>query len=50
MLVRNAIPRGSMCFRFLMFSLSGACELIFIICFIASWICVVMSVMLYPCI
>ena len=26
-LVRNAIPRGPMCFRCLMFSLSGPCEL-----------------------
>ena len=29
MLVRNASPRGSMCFRCLMFSLSGPCELLF---------------------
>ena len=36
MLVRNASPRGPMCFRCLMFSLSGPCEL-FLICFIASW-------------
>ena len=27
MLVRNASPRGPMCFRCLMFSLSGLCEL-----------------------
>ena len=26
MLVRNASPRGPMCFRWLMFSLSGLCE------------------------
>ena len=29
MLVRNA--------RYLMFSLSGPCELLFLLCFIASW-------------
>ena len=28
MLVRNVSPRGPMCFRFLMFSLSGPCELL----------------------
>ena len=27
-LVRNASPRGSMCFRCLIFSLSGHCELL----------------------
>ena len=37
MLVRNASPRGPMCFRCLMFSLSGPRELLFLICFIASW-------------
>ena len=47
MLVRNASPRGPMCFRCLMFSLSGPCELL---CLIASWTWVVVSVMLYPCI
>ena len=26
MLVRNASPRGLMCFRYLIFSLSGPCE------------------------
>ena len=52
MLLRNASPRGSMCFSFRcrMFSLSGPCELLFLICFIASWTLVVVSVMLYPCI
>ena len=29
MLVRNASPRGPRCFRCLMFSLSGPCELLF---------------------
>ena len=28
-LVRNASPRGPMCFRCLIFNLSGACELLF---------------------
>ena len=28
MLVRNAIPRGHMCFRCQMFSLSGTCKLL----------------------
>ena len=50
MAVSNTIPRGPMCFRCLMFSLSGPCELLFFICCIASWTCVVVSVMLYPCI
>ena len=30
-------PRGPMCFRCLMFNLSGPCELLFLLCFIASW-------------
>ena len=46
MLVRNASPRGPICFRCLMFSLSGPCELLFLLCSIASWTCVVVSVML----
>ena len=37
MLVRNASPRGPMCFRCLMFNLSGPCELLFLLCFISSW-------------
>ena len=49
MLVRNASPRGPMCFRCLMFNLSGPCELLFLLCFIASWTLVVVSVMLCPC-
>ena len=36
-LVRNASPRGPMCFRCLIFSVSGPCELLFLLCFIASW-------------
>ena len=39
MLVRNASPRGPIYFRFLMFNLSGPCELLFFLCFIASWSC-----------
>ena len=31
MLVRNASPKGPMCFKCLMFSLAGPCELIFYI-------------------
>ena len=37
MLVRNSSPRGPMCFRCMMFGLSGPCELLFFLCFIASW-------------
>ena len=32
MLVRNQIPRGPLCFRCLMFNLSGPCELLFLLC------------------
>ena len=31
-------------------NLLGPCELLFLLCFIASWTWVVVSVMLYPCI
>ena len=37
MLVRNTSPRGPMCFRCLVFNLSGPCELLFLLCFISSW-------------
>ena len=37
MLVRNASPRGPRCFRSLMYSLSGPCELLFVLCFIPYW-------------
>ena len=37
MLVGNASPRGPMCFRCLLFYLSEPCELLFSLCFIASW-------------
>ena len=35
-LVWNASPRGSVCFRGLIFSLAGPCVLLFLLCFIAS--------------
>ena len=28
MIIRNASPRGPLCFRYLMFNLSGPCELL----------------------
>ena len=34
-----------MCFRCLIFNLSGPCELLFLLCFIASWSREVVSVM-----
>ena len=37
MLVRYASPRGPMCFWCLMFNLSRPCELLILLCFIASW-------------
>ena len=37
-------------FSCLMFSLSGPCELLCLLSFIASWTSVVLSVMVYPCI
>ena len=53
MLVRNASPRGPMCFRCLIFNLSGPCELLFLLCFIASYMscceCDVMSLYLWCC-
>ena len=36
MFVRNASPRGPMCFMYLIFSLSGPCELLFLLCLFAS--------------
>ena len=50
MLVRNASPRGPMYFRYMMFSLSRHCELLFLLCFIAPCTSVVVNVMLYLCI
>ena len=37
MLVRNASPIRPMCFRCLRFNLSEPSELLFLLCFIASW-------------
>ena len=37
MLVRNASPSGPMCFRCLIFSLSGHYKLLVLLCFIGSW-------------
>ena len=50
MLGGNASLRGHMCIMCQMFSLSGPCESLFLLCFFASWTRVVVSVMLYPCI
>ena len=46
MLVRYASP---MCLRCLMLTLSGPVELLFLLCFISAWTCVVVSVMLVVC-
>ena len=40
-LVRNASPRGHMCFRCLVLSLSGPCKLLFLLCFIVFVNCLV---------
>ena len=34
---KHANPRGPMCFRCMMFNLSGHCELLFLLCFVTSW-------------
>ena len=41
-----ASPSGPMCLRCLIFTLSGPVDLLFLLCFIAAWTCVVVSVML----
>ena len=46
MLVRYASP---MCFRCLIFNLPGLMELLFLRCFIASWTCGVVSVIVVAC-
>ena len=48
-LVRYASPSGPMCLRCMMLTLSGPVELLFLLCFIATWTCVVVSVMLVVC-
>ena len=42
-------PSGLMGLRCLMLTLSGPVELLFLLCFIATWTCVVVSVMLVVC-
>ena len=49
MMVRYASPIGPMCLRCLMLTLSGPAELLFLLCFIAAWTCVVVSVRLVVC-
>ena len=49
MLMRYASPSSPMCLRCLMLTLSGPVELLFSLCFIAAWTCVVVSVMLIVC-
>ena len=46
MLVRYASPSGHMCLRCLMLTLSGPVELLFLLCFIAAWTCIVVSAIL----
>ena len=48
-LVRFACPSDPMCLRCLMLTLSGPVKLLFLLCFIAAWNCVVVSVMLVFC-
>ena len=48
MLVWYASPSGPMCLRCLMLTLSGPVKL-FLLCFIAAWTCVVVSVRLVVC-
>ena len=48
MSVRYASPSG-VCLRYPMFTLLGPVELLFWLCFIAAWTCVVVSVMLVVC-
>ena len=38
MFLRNVCPTGSMFVGCLMFSMSRCCELLFLLCFITSWI------------
>ena len=49
MLVRYASPSGPLCLRYLMVTLSGPVELLFLLCFIATWTCVVVSILLVVC-
>ena len=47
--LKECESKRPMCFSCLIFNLSGPCELLFLFCFITSWTCEVVSVMLYPC-
>ena len=49
MFVRYVSPSVPMCLRCLMLTLSGPVELLFLLCFIAAWTCVVVSDMLVVC-
>ena len=49
MLVRYASPSGSMCLRSLMLTSAGPVELLFLLCFMAAWTWVVVSVRLVVC-
>ena len=49
MLVKYASPSGLMFLRCLMLTLSGPVELLFLLCFIAAWTCVVVNVRLVVC-
>ena len=50
MLLRYVSPSGPMCLRCLMLTLSGSVELLFLLCFIAAWTCVVASVIVVVCV
>ena len=47
--MRYASPSGPMCLLCLLLTLSGPVELLFLLCFIAAWTSVVVSVMLVDC-
>ena len=49
MLVRYASPCCIMCLRCLMLTVSCPVELLFLLCLIATWTCVVVSVILFVC-
>ena len=49
MLVRYANPSGPMGLRCLILTLSGPVELLFLLCFIAAWTCVAVSVRIVVC-
>ena len=49
MLARYASTSGLMYLKCLMLTLSGHVELLFLLCFIASWTCVVASVIVVVC-